>query len=157
MSHDLSLSTEQVHRIFAEHSLRCTRQREALYKALAATTAHPTADDLFQSLHGKSNNMSLATVYNTLEAFCKAGLALRLPGHDGCARYDATTTNHMHLRDLTSGRMADVPDDLSDQLMKHLPPEVLKQLENRLGFKIDQVQIELVGKFSDVSRADESR
>ena len=150
-------TTQQIHQVFAAHGLRCTRQREALYRALASTTAHPTADDLFRSMHGKENDMSLATVYNTLEAFCKAGLALRLPGHEGSARYDATTENHMHLRDNVTGRMADVPDDLSQQLLKHLPPEVLKQLEQRLGFKIDQVQIELVGQFGDVSRPDDSK
>ena len=43
-------------------------------------------------------SLSLATIYNTLEAFCQAGLAQRLPTPNGCCRYDATLENHLHVR-----------------------------------------------------------
>lgn len=154
MSHAL-LSAEKIHDLFAEHGLRCTRQRKALYEALAATRDHPTADQLHQQVAGEDAEISLATVYNTLDAFCQAGLAQKLVGKGGSARYDATVSNHLHLRDQRTGAVSDVPDDLGAQLLRHIPAEALRRLERELGFKITQVQIELVGRRE--SPADASR
>ncbi len=144
-------SKAEIRALFARHGLRCTKQRIALYQALAATTSHPTADELYRSIHPSVGNMSLATVYNTLDALCDAGLALKLSGSssDGnaSARYDATVDDHLHVRCQRTHRMADVPDDLSRKLLDGLPRDVLDQIETRLGFRIGQVQIELVGEF----------
>ncbi len=91
--------------------------------------------------------MSLATVYNTLESFCKAGLAQKIPGETAPARYDASVHNHLHILDKRSGAIADVPDALGDALLRHIPSHVLHDLEGQLGFKIEQVQIGLVGHY----------
>jgi len=133
--------------LFAEHGLRCTRQRQALYETLLKTNQHPTAEELFATVSRTHRNISLATVYNTLEAFCEAGLATRLPGKGSCSRYDATTHNHLHMRDSRTGKVMDAPGDLSQKLMANLPQSVLDQIEKQLGFRVDKVQIELVGQF----------
>jgi Fe2+ or Zn2+ uptake regulation protein len=147
MNHVHSSVPEPIQGLFAAHGLRCTRQRKALYEALAATHAHPTADQLYQQVVKEEGDISLATVYNTLEAFCRAGLAQKLVGKGGSARYDATVSNHLHVRDQSTGTVADVPEDLSREVLKHIPAAVMQQLESKLGFKIQQVQIELVGRF----------
>jgi len=148
-----SMPVEQVQDLFAAHGLRCTKQRMALYEALAATREHPTADQLYQSLVQSDNDISLATVYNTLEAFCDAGIAQKLSCQDGCARYDATVHNHVHLRDEKSGAVTDVPDSLGEQLLQQLPPGVLQKIEAQLGFKISRVQIEFLGEATNASGA----
>lgn len=149
--HDLNNHIEV---LFADHNLRCTRQRKAIYAALEATREHPTADDLFRDVGRDVPGMSLATVYNTLEAFCRAGLVQKLPGAglNGSARYDAVRDDHLHLRCRHSGDVADVPDDLGERLLQHLPREALDAIERRLGFRVDQVQIELVGEFTGPRR-----
>ncbi len=137
--------------LFTRHGLRCTRQRRALYEALAATDRHPTVDQLFRQVSDSFPGISLATVYNTLEALCGAGLAQKLPGHNNSngaaapARYDAVVHNHLHARDRRSGTVRDVPDDLGRKILDRMPDNVLKQIESELGFKIEHVQIELVG------------
>lgn len=141
-------TTQHVRDVFTEHSLRCTRQRLVLYEALCATTEHPTADQLFQTISQSDASISLATVYNTLEAFCRVGLAQKLQGPGGSARYDATTHNHLHLRDHKTGTVKDVPSNLSQQLLSAIPADVLEKLQREMGFTIDQVQIELVGEFA---------
>lgn len=137
--------------LFARHGLRCTRQRLALYEALMATNQHPTADELFAAVASSPTkppaNISLATVYNILEAFCHAGLAIKLPGKGSCSRYDASTHSHLHMRDAVTGQVVDAPHDISQILLANLPKHVLDQIEQQLGFKVDQVQIELVGQF----------
>ena len=140
---------EQIEALFSSCGLRCTRQRKALYAALAATRSHPTADELFRQTSSCLPGLSLATVYNTLEAFCSAGLVQKLPGvgANGSARYDATRDDHLHVRCQRSGTVADVPADLSDRIIEHIPQNLLQELESRLGFRISQVQLELVGEY----------
>ncbi len=113
---------------------------------------HPTADQLYKDVSSRVSGLSLATVYNTLEAFCQAGLAQKLPGltsagsGSASARYDATIDNHLHIRCTRTGEVIDVPGDLSSQLLESLPQTVIDELERRIGFKIDQVQIEFIGQ-----------
>ncbi len=132
--------------LFSRHKLRCTSQRKGLYKALAANTGHPTAEQLYYEVSGHIPGMSLATVYNTLEAFCSAHLAQKLPGQGGSTRYDACVHNHLHTRCEKSGAVHDVPDELGQKMLKGLPRTLLRQIEKEMGFSIDYVRIELVGQ-----------
>ena len=142
----MSITDEQISGMFNKTGLRLTRQRAAVYKALAMTDEHPTADQLFQEVAQQDQDISLATVYNTLEAFCKAGLALKLSDGNGSARFDATTENHLHFRDNQTGEVRDVPHQLSESLLDRLPREVLDQIEATMGCQIDRINIEFVGK-----------
>jgi len=137
--------------IFSKHGLRCTRQRVAIYKALQATRTHPTADELYKDVSSQVEGMSLATVYNTLEALCAAGLVQKLhgAGHNGSARFDANPANHVHLRCHKSGSVADLPDDVAERLLAKLPQSVIDEVRDLYGFDIQQVQIEFVGEFED--------
>ena len=139
----------QIQRMFAQRGLRCTRQRKCLYAALAASRNHPTADELHRRVSRTEPGLSLATVYNTLEAFCRAGLIQRLPGSgaNGSARFDVLRDNHLHARCRTTGALADVPVELSQQVLDHIPQATLDKIEKQLGFKVDQVHIELVGQY----------
>ncbi len=153
------LTIEQTQALFASRGLRCTRQRLAVYHALASSREHPTADDLYRHCVAhcgcKAEGLSLATVYNTLEALCAAGLAHKLAGagENGSARYDALGGGgqdpHLHLRDPRTGRVQDVPDDLGQKILDHIPQSILRELEAKLGFKVEQVQIELVGRYDE--------
>ena len=147
MSEHPPLTDERIRQLFADHGLRCTRQRRDLYLALSSTHAHPTADILFQQLSQNTSDISLATVYNTLEALCHAGLVQKIAGPGGSSRYDATVDDHVHLRDHTTGQVVDVPDDLSKDVLQHIPAGLLKELEAKLGFSVHQVRIELIGKY----------
>ncbi len=84
--------------LFARHNLRCTTQRRALYETRCEQPDHPTAEELFRLVRPHIARLSLATVYNTLEALCREGLARRLPTGNGCCRYDADTSDHLHVR-----------------------------------------------------------
>ena len=141
-------------KLFAKHNLRCTKQRKAIYGALTASRCHPTADELYRAVQGQIPGVSLATVYNTLEAFNDAGLINKLPdaGLNGSARYDAHREPHTHLRDRCTGVVADAPDDISKIIFDHLPQEVLDTIRARTGFSVDEVQVELIGKFDSGSQ-----
>jgi len=89
--------------------------------------------------------ISRATVYNTLEALCKAGLARQLPTTNGCCRYDADTSDHLHVRLSDTSEIRDVPADLGERLMANLPKDVLAEIERRMGVRINAVTVQLQG------------
>jgi len=138
------LTRETAKQMLREHGLRATRQREDVYMALASTKSHKCADELFEAVRENQPGMSLATVYNTLEALAASGLCRRIPSATGASRYDADVSEHAHLV-TEDGKVIDVPMDLSDQLHSAIEPELLKQIEQRLGVKIDGLSIELRG------------
>jgi len=79
--------------------LKLTPQRIAIVRLFAADGSHPTAQDLFERLRPEFPSMSFATVYNTLDALARAGLAgiVRLPGKRGdAARFDPNGAPHHH-------------------------------------------------------------
>lgn len=132
--------------IFRERGLRCTRQREAIFRVLEASRSHPSAEELFEQVRGDCPRLSLATVYNTLDVLCEAGLCLKLPVKGGSVRYDADLHPHLHVVDEETGQFVDVPEDLGKKLLAHLPTKLLAAVEQRLGMRISHVSLELFGR-----------
>jgi Fe2+ or Zn2+ uptake regulation protein len=146
-------TSEAIRELFRERSLRHTRQREVVYAALAAMKTHPTADELYQRAlaHDATReaiadaDLSLATVYNTLDALCDAGLAHRLPSATGPCRFDADTSSHAHLL-AADGSVTDLPEDLSRRLLDALPASALDEIASRMGVRVDRVTLQVVAK-----------
>jgi len=115
---------------------RPTRQRRAIYGALAGRSDHPTADALHRTVRRRVPELSLATVYTSLEVMAAAGLVGRIVGPDGVARYDARIDVHDHRRCLRCG----VIDDLER-------PREMRTLESydTPGFRAMDYHIEIVG------------
>jgi Fe2+ or Zn2+ uptake regulation protein len=107
-------------RDFSRAGLKLTPQRIAIVRLFACDDSHPTAQDLFERLGPTFPSMSFATVYNTLDALARAGLAgvVRLPGKRGdAARFDPNTGPHHHavcdhcgaVVDISAGTLAPSP------------------------------------------------
>lgn len=127
--------------LFAEKQLRCTQQRADVYKALASTKCHPTAEQLHRLVQEQSPGTSLATVYNTLEVLCNSGLARRIPTPGGIARFDADLSDHLHAV-TDAGEVLDVPPDLGAEVLVSLPAGIRGRLESRLGSPIRHVMVQ---------------
>ena len=97
----------------------------------------------------KPGRLSLATVYNTLEALCKVGLARKLPTTNGCCRFDANPDEHSHVRVRDTGEIRDLPPELSERLVEALPREVLNEIEQRLNVKIDGARVQLLARWTN--------
>lgn len=93
--------------------LRPTRQRMALAGLLIGDgqNRHVTAESLFESAARTGEKVSLATVYNTLRAFCDAGL-LREITVDGTKSYfDTDMSDHPHFYWEDENRLTDAPSE----------------------------------------------
>jgi len=144
--------TGDVRALFQSHGLRCTKQREVVYGALLADLTHPTADALYEQVRGQEAGMSLATVYNTLEALVSCGLARRVAsGTGGPSRFEADMSQHAHLT-REDGRIVDLPPDLSASLLAGVDARVLAEIERRLGVRVRgvSVQVETEGEGAGV-------
>ncbi|MCC6320164.1 MAG: transcriptional repressor [Phycisphaerales bacterium] len=146
-----------IREIFERHDLRWTKQREEVYAALCRSEAHPTADELYAAVNGRdaaaanhpgpADHISLATIYNCLDVFSRSGLCRRLaspaitPRGDGAFRYDADMGDHAHVV-RSDGCVQDLPDDLSEEVLAHLPRELLDRIEQRLRMKIGRFGVE---------------
>jgi Fe2+ or Zn2+ uptake regulation protein len=116
---------------------RFTEQRAAVYRRLLATERHPTADEVFTAVRADIPDISLATVYKSLETLVGCGLAVKLTYGDGSARYDGRTDPHPHARCLSCGAVQDVPGELASEALTGLGPVA--------GFAVEGYRLELVG------------
>jgi len=91
--------------------LRPTRQRVALAALLVGDgqDRHVTAESLFSAAKGVDERVSLATVYNTLKAFCDAGLMQEVQVDGSKSYFDTNTHDHPHFYWEDDQRLTDAP------------------------------------------------
>ena len=77
--------------------LKLTPQRLAIFEYLNGNRSHPTAEDIYKEVSKRFPTMSLATVYNTLDALIKKGSIRELTIEPGKKRFDPDTSAHHHL------------------------------------------------------------
>lgn len=92
--------------------LRPTRQRLALARLLFdGGDRHVTAEQLHGEAQTQEISVSLATVYNTLNQFTRAGLMREVVVEPGRSYFDTNTTDHHHFFSENGGGLSDIPAD----------------------------------------------
>lgn len=76
--------------------LKLTPQRLAILDFLAGNTKHPTAEEIYNQLKPQFPSLSLATVYNTLEALAKAGELQEVRIQAEKRHFDPNPAPHAH-------------------------------------------------------------
>lgn len=97
----------------ASAGLRPTRQRVALASLLIGDGQHRhvTAESLFADVQKRGERVSLATVYNTLRAFCDVGLMQEVLVDGTKSYFDTNTHDHPHFYWEDENRLSDAPAD----------------------------------------------
>jgi Fe2+ or Zn2+ uptake regulation protein len=115
---------------------RFTPQREHVYAVLLQDRDHPTAEQVFIRAKRKMPDISMATVYNCLDALVKCGLARQVTLERGAARFCPNMREHCHF-------YCDACDSVFDV---ELPAEVGIGLPE--GFRAERVDIAIHGRCS---------
>ncbi len=91
--------------------LRPTRQRMTLASLLVGDgqDRHVTAEGLFDAASRAGEKVSLATVYNTLGAFCEAGLMREITVDGSKSYFDTNMTDHPHFYWEDTAELTDAP------------------------------------------------
>jgi Fur family iron response transcriptional regulator len=96
--------------LLQDAGLRPTRQRLALAEFLFdGYDKHVTAEQIHAVAVKKRMQVSLATVYNTLNNFTAAGLLRQVTIDGGQVYFDTNIGNHYHLFDEKTGHLTDIP------------------------------------------------
>ena len=107
--------------------LRPTRQRLALGGLLfSGEDRHVTAEQLHAEVVSQGEHVSLATVYNTLHQFKRAGLLRELAIDGSKAYFDTNTSNHNHFLIEQDDRLMDIPGDSIQVNGLPQPPDGMK-------------------------------
>ncbi|MGH7885137.1 MAG: Fur family transcriptional regulator [Thermodesulfobacteriota bacterium] len=91
--------------------LKVTPQRIAIYKELAKTEEHPSTEMIYNNIKDYYPNISLTTVYRTLETFENMGLISVVNVLYNAARYDANLDPHHHIVCVKCKKIEDVYDE----------------------------------------------
>lgn len=109
---DLTLSSEQriaLSEKLKSHGLRVTEPRLMLAELLfAAGNRHITAEALFGEARHAGLAVSQATIYNTLNQFCDAGLLREVQVDQARSYFDTNLEDHHHFYVEQEGRLIDI-------------------------------------------------
>lgn len=116
--------------------IRVTAQRLAVYRALAADLAHPTAESVYTRLSKQLPGLSQATIYRTLQFFESENLIRKVSSPGSIGRFDANVDPHQHLVCRVCGSLEDVS-----------VPELISAVIPKIsGFTVEELDIRLVGR-----------
>lgn len=109
----------------ARGGLRPTRQRTALAALLVGDgqNRHVTAESLFAAAEDSGDRVSLATVYNTLRAFCDAGLMQEVTVDGSRSYFDTRMDDHPHFYWEDTSELTDAPAAGLELARLPTPPE----------------------------------
>ena len=130
---------------FQEQGYKITPQRRGIFEILIGNESHPRAEDIYDALKAKMPDVSLATVYNTLNTLKEMGMVNVLSiTEDNSIRYDPATEVHDHLFCLGCNRIFDVYRDAAvmDFSKRNIP-----------GFQlVDRTQVTYYGYCPDCQK-----
>ncbi len=132
-------------KLLARGGFRFTPQREHVYAVLLRERDHPTAEQVFIRVKQDMPEISMATVYNCLDALVKCGLVRQVTLERGAARFCPNMREHCHF-------YCDVCDSVFDV---DLPAEVGIGLPE--GFRARRVDIAIHGRCPACTAGGEDR
>jgi Fur family iron response transcriptional regulator len=112
--------------------LRPTRQRLALTQLLGTEHRHVSAESLHQEALKAGFPVALATVYNTLNQFTRAGLLREVAVDSGRSYFDTNTGAHQHFFCEDDGSLMDIDGDCISVAGVPTPPK---------GMTVDRVDV----------------
>jgi Fur family peroxide stress response transcriptional regulator len=96
-----------------EKGYKLTPQRKAILNLLAMDMTHPGAADILKKIRKSLPQVSMSTVYYTLDILKKEGLIQELEFYDQDNRYDINISNHINLICKKCGRIEDLPGGIT--------------------------------------------
>lgn len=115
---------------------KLTSQRLEVIKFLANCRSHPGAMAILYELRKTTHNISMSTVYYTLDILKKEGLIKELEFYDRENRYDVDVSDHFNLICRKCGKIEDFMEPL---------PFSVETLESKTGFRSLGVRLEFYG------------
>ena len=108
-----------------------TKNSEKILDIIEHTECHPTAEDIYHLIAAGKAKMVMATVYNNLNALCRAGKVRRLVLEGQPDRFDKMQ-RHDHLICSCCGKITDL-----------YLPDLTAQIEAQSGIRIQSYDLKI--------------
>ena len=138
------MANQSVIKILIQNDLKVTPQRIAILEIILTLDNHPDADKITDYLKLTHPNISMGTIYKTLNTFTKKGIIKKVLTDKDSMRYDAVSDRHHHLYCSESDRIEDFYDDDLNKILDNYLKK--KKIPN---FKIEGIKLQIAGKFTD--------
>ena len=126
-------SPEELTDLFRAHGRKITAQRRCIFRALQGDVSHPSAERVYERVRREMPNVSLKTVYQTLNDLADLGVIAALDVGTGSTRFDPNVeTTHHHLVCRSCGKVRDLAVDL---------PGLGVPRRAALGFAVDSAEV----------------
>ena len=126
----------------ATSGFRFTPQRQHVYNVLLEKRDHPTVEEVFIRSKEQMPDISMATVYNCLDALVKSGLVRHVNLERSATRYCPNMKEHCHFYCDECGGIFDVDFAAEGERSRLQVPD---------GFKVKQYDISIRGTCQDCS------
>ncbi len=108
------LSKRETGELLRSKGINPTTQRVEIAHFLLAQPQHLSAEEIRQSINNEYEQVSQATIYNTLRLFVDKGVIRELIFSPDRIYYDSNTDVHHHFIDVDTGKVYDIPFDSLD-------------------------------------------
>lgn len=117
--------------------MRVTSQRVLVHRALRELDRHVTADELLDAVSARLPNVSLPTIYATLDLFEELGMVRRVQ-RAGTTLFDPRTAPHHHLICSQCGSIEDIDSALDTS--------AIERAATKHGFAHERVEAVVHGR-----------
>lgn len=119
--------------LFRANGRKITAQRRCIFRALEGDVTHPSAERVHQTVLCEMPNVSLKTVYQTLNDLAELGAISVLDVGTGSARFDPNVeSTHHHLVCRSCGKVRDLAGDF---------PGLTVSAPGAQGFVVDSAEV----------------
>ena len=108
------ISPDAISSLLRGLGVNTTYPRLRIAELIMTRREHLSAEQVFGIINQSRPRVSRATVYNTLNLFVDRGLLQTVTSLAGVTLYDPNTEPHLHLHDLESDTLHDVPMQVLD-------------------------------------------
>ena len=129
--------TEELSAALRQRGMRVTPQRVVLRRALRQLDRHVTAEELLEAVGERLPNVSLPTIYATLDLLEELGMVRRVQ-RAGTTLFDPRTGSHHHLICTSCGSIEDLDCDLDTGR--------LERAAARQGFEHERIEAVVHGR-----------
>jgi Fe2+ or Zn2+ uptake regulation protein len=126
---------------FRANGRKITAQRQCIFRALEGDVTHPSAERVHERVRHDMPNISLKTVYQTLNDLAELGAIAVLDVGTGSARFDPNVEHaHHHLVCRSCGKVRDIDADF---------PGLRVPRRASQGFEVDGAEVVFRGLCED--------
>ena len=117
------MTRDELAALMASRDVRPTAQRLDVAEVIFAKAQHLSADQIIAAIRSGGARVSKATVYNTLNLFCRHGLLRTVAVDPVRQHYNSTGRPHHHFYNVDTRELTDIPLDAVDVAVgAALPP-----------------------------------